>query len=67
LKGRKCFCDFHVFLFSEAQTLLDTNFPNTLEILHRKTADVYLAYYTLQTWGALRRHLECNWKATFGV
>lgn len=45
LKGRKCFCDFHVYLFSEVpKPLWDTNFAYTLEILHRKTADVYLAY-----------------------
>jgi hypothetical protein len=44
LKGRKCFRDFHVSLFSEVQPLGTRTFPKTLEILHRKTADVYVAY-----------------------
>jgi hypothetical protein len=65
LKGRKCFSDFHVYLFSEARLGIQT-FPIRLEILHRKTADVYVAYNISKIRANSRPH-ECNWKASFGV
>jgi hypothetical protein len=50
LKCRKCLCDFHVYLFSEVQAFLRRElFPQTLEILHWKAADVYVAYNTPTT------------------
>src|SRR6266850_7131698 len=50
---------------SKIKPLWNTNFPNTLEILHLKTADVHLAYNTRQTVGTPRATLNATEKLRF--
>lgn len=64
LKGRKCFGDFHVYLFSDSNALGHN--LKTVEILHRKAPIVYVAY-NIHKNRVEAIHHECNRKASFGV